>query len=91
MGLGKKIVKLTTGVDLDAKKKAREAEEAAKAEADRQAALAAEQANVAANPTDSAETGQSDPTQSASTKKKKLKEGRKGLSVARSGGAGINV
>lgn len=92
MGVVKKVLKATTGIDLDAKKKAREAEEAAKAEADRQAALAAEQANVAANTqAGTADTAQADPTQAVSTKKKKLKEGRKGLSVSRSSGAGINL
>lgn len=92
MGLGKKVLKLTTGIDLDVKKKAKEAEEAARIEAEKSAALAAEQANVAANANAGAgEAATSDVAQAASTKKKKLKEGRKGLSVTRSGGAGINV
>lgn len=89
MGLAKKVLKVTTGIDLDAKKKA---EEEARRAAETAAKLQAEQSSVAA----SASTGQSegeavDPTTSVSDKKKKLSQGRRGLTVSRSGGSGINV
>ena len=89
----KKVTKAFTGVDLDADRKAeeearRQSEEAAAT----QAALSAEQGKVAADAALGAgDADTADVTQAASAKKKKLKEGRKQLSVARSGGAGINV
>lgn len=89
----KKVTKAFTGVDLDADRKAEEeARRQAEAEAARAAALSAEQSKVAADAAKGVgESEQVDPTQSASAKKKKLSQGRKGLTVARSGGAGINV
>lgn len=92
-----KVTKAVTGIDLDAKRKAQEAEEEARRQAEEQAALqaklAAEQAAVAQGAGLAGQDGADtvDATQAASTKKKKLASGRKNLSVARSGGAGINV
>lgn len=93
MGIVKKVLKATTGIDLDKKRKA---EEEAKRQAAEQAELAAklqaDQAKVAADAAAGQGEGETvDPTTSTSTKKKKISQGRRGLTVARSGGGGINV
>ncbi|UTQ78169.1 putative tail assembly protein [Aeromonas phage JELG-KS1] len=85
----KKVTKAITGVDPDEGKRM---EEEARRQAEEQAKMNAEKAKVDADAAmGQGESDTADPTQAASSKKKKLKEGRKGLSVSRAGGAGINV
>lgn len=84
MGFVKKVVKTVTGIDFDADKKAEE-------EARKQAELAAAQqaaTNVGQQGEAQAETPEATTT---SDVKKRIKGGRKSLTVARVGGSGINI
>lgn len=91
----KKVVKGVTGIDLDAKKKAeeearrqqQEAEEAARRQAELEAAQNAA-TNVGEQGEAQAETPEATTT---SDVKKRIKGGRKSLTVARVGGSGINI
>lgn len=88
MGSIKKALNKVTGRD-----KLKEAEEQARREAERQRAIEAAQKAQEGN---EANAGEQESTsdvevQKESDKKKKLKGGRQGLTVARSGGSGINV
>ena len=93
MGIVKKVLKATTGIDLDKKKKAEEeARRQAAEQAELAAKLQADQNKVATDAAAGQGEGETvDPTTAASTKKKKISQGRRGLTVARSGGGGINV
>lgn len=92
MGFVKKVVKTFTGIDLDAKKKAEEEARRQQAEAEARAReLAAAQkaaTNVGQQGEAKAETPEATTT---SDVKKRIKGGRKSLTVARVGGSGINI
>lgn len=95
MGVVNKVVKGVTGIDLDAKKKAEEearkqqeaAEEAARKQAELEAAQSAA-TNIAGDGEVQAEATEATTT---SDVKKRIKGGRKSLTVARVGGSGINI
>lgn len=84
MGVVKKVVKAVTGIDFDAKKKA---EEEARKQAELEAAQKAA-TNVGQQDEAQAETPEATTT---SDVKKRIKGGRKSLTVARVGGSGINI
>lgn len=89
MGSIKKALNKVTGRD-----KAKEAEERARREAERQAEIEAAQKAQQSNEATAGEeesVAEVGAKETESDKKKKLKGGRKGLTVARSGGSGINV
>lgn len=97
-GLKKAFKKITGALNpaRDAQKKAEEAarQQAAEAEAAAQRQAELEAANQAATAT--AGVGQKESTtdvegETVSKQKKKLAGGRKGLTVSRSGGSGINI
>lgn len=91
MGVVKKVVKGVTGIDLDAKKKAeeearrqqQESEDAARKQAALESAT-----NVGQQGEAQAETPEATTT---SDVKKRIKGGRKSLTVSRAGGSGINI
>lgn len=86
----KKVAKGITG--RDPAEEAANAERDAALQAEEQAVLAANKANVDASAAaGAADSTTADATQTASAAKKKLKGGRKGLTIARSGGTGINI
>lgn len=84
MGVVKKVVNAVTGIDFDAKKKV---EEEARKQAELEAAQKAA-TNVGVQGQAQAETPEATTT---SDVKKRIKGGRKSLTVARVGGSGINI
>lgn len=95
MGVVKKAVKAVTGIDLDAKKKAEEEARRQQAEAEERARKQAEleAAQKAATNVGKQGEAQAEAQEATTTSdvKKRIKGGRKALTVARVGGSGINI
>ena len=95
MGGIKKALNKVTGRDAkkEAERQAREAEQRAAEQAKMQAEIdAAQKAGLSnASNAGAAENTTEVEAQKASAKKKNIRGGRKGLTVARSGGSGINI
>lgn len=96
MGFVKKTIKKITGADKaekraqeEAERSRREAEERARKQAELEAAQKSAMANAEGGDTEA--TTEIEGADKVSNKKKQIKGGRKGLTVTRSGGSGLNI